>query len=154
MKKNFNNANEALNFSAKVRETIENAAPRSAWDKGVQAYALELLDNYEEAVKWAEDNGNAIPRLSESVLLNGATDWEQYSWGGSSLIYNADIAERLCNPSELRRSKGGERNPNSRETWCDVQARALRQASASLLLTAGNVSHYDAVYANAAMKII
>lgn len=51
MKKNFNNATEALNFSAKVRETIENARMRSAWDRGVQAYALELLDNYDEYVQ-------------------------------------------------------------------------------------------------------
>lgn len=154
MKNFFNNANEALNFCANVRKVIENAAPRSAWDKGVQAYALELLDNYEEAVKWAKDNGNAIPRLSEAVLLNGATDWEQYSWGGSSLIYNADIAERLCSPSELKRCKGGERNPNNREQWLDVQVRALYQAKTSLLLTAGNVSHYgeNVVYANATCK--
>ncbi len=154
MKKNFNNATEALNFCADVRETIENVAPRSAWDKGVQAYALELLDNYEEAVKWAEDNGKAIPRLSEAVLLNGATDWKQYSWGGFSLIYGADIAKRLCSPSELKRCKGGERNPNAREQWLDVQSRALCQAEISLLLTAGNVLHTgeNAVYANAASK--
>lgn len=152
MKNNFNNANEALNFCADVRETIENAAPRSAWGKGVQAYALELLDNYEDAVKWAEDNGEAIPRLSEAVLLNGATDWKQFSWGGCSLIHDADIAKRVCTPSELKRLKDGERNPNSREQWLDVQARALYQAKNSLLLTAGSVSHYgkNAVYANAA----
>lgn len=48
MKKIFNNATEALNFSAKVREAIENARMRSAWDRGVQTYALELLDNYDE----------------------------------------------------------------------------------------------------------
>ena len=152
MKNNFNNANEALNFCADVREVITNASPRSAWGKGVQAYALELLDNYEDAVKRAEDNGEAIPRLSEAVLLNGATDWKQYSWGGSSLIYNADIAERLCSPSELKRCKGGERNPNGRKQWLDVQARALYQAKNSLLLTAGNIYHYgkNAVYANAA----
>lgn len=32
-------------------------------------------------------------------------------------------------PSELRRVKGGSRNPNSRESWLDVQARALWQAA-------------------------
>lgn len=154
MKNIFNSANEALNFCANVREAIANAAPRSAWNKGVQAYALELLDNYEEAVKWSKDNGEAIPGLSEAVLLNGATDWKQYSWGGSSLIYDADIAARLCSPSELKRCKGGERNPNAREQWLDVQARALWKAKTSLLLTAGNVLHYgkNAVYANAACK--
>ncbi|MCM1301937.1 MAG: hypothetical protein NC226_09470 [Bacteroides cellulosilyticus] len=143
-----------MNFSAKVRETIKNAASRSAWDKGVQAYALELLDNYDEAVKYAEDCGKAIPDLSVSVLLNGAVDWSQYSCGGSALIYGSDIVERLCSPSELKRCKGGERNPNSREEWLDVQARALGQACHSLMLTAGNVNRFgdNAAYANAACR--
>lgn len=153
MKKNFNNATEALNFSAKVRETIENARTRSAWDRGVQAYALELLDDYDEYVRYAANDGKAVPELSEATLLNGAADWSQYSWGGCSLIYNTDIAERLCSLSELKRCQGGGRNPNSREEWLDVQARALRQAFTSLSLTVGNVSRYGegAVYANAAM---
>lgn len=151
MKKNFKNANEALNFSVNVRKVIESTAPRSAWDRGVQAYALELLDNYNEYVKYSADNGEDIPALSENTLLNGATDWMQYSWGGCSLVYNSDIAERLCNPSELKRCKGGEHNPNSREGWLDVQARALRQAFASLVLTVGNISHYgtSAIYVSA-----
>lgn len=151
MKKNFNNANEALNFSANVRKVIESTALRSAWDRGVQAYALELLDNYDEYVKYSADNREDIPALSENTLLNGATDWVQYSWGGGSLICNSDIAKRLCNPSELNRCKGGEHNPNSREEWLDVQARALRQAFASLVLTVGNISHYgtSAIYVSA-----
>ncbi|WP_290437785.1 hypothetical protein [Muribaculum intestinale] len=154
MKKNFNNATEALNFAQKMRKVIENAAPRSAWDKGVQAYALELLDNYDEYIRYAANDGEAVPELSEVTLLNGADSWSQYSWGGCSLIYNSDIAERLCSPSDLKRFKGGERNPNSREEWLDVQARALRQAFTSLSLTANNISHYgqNVVYANAANK--
>lgn len=132
MKKNLNNATKALNFSAKVRETIENARTRSAWDRGVQAYALELLDNYDEYVRYAANDGGEVPELSEATLLNGAAGWSQYSWGGSSLIYNQDIAERLCSPSELKRvtNKNGLRDyPNSREHWLDVQARALYQAA-------------------------
>ena len=38
-------------------------------------------------------------------LLNGASDWNQYSWGGCSLIYNSDIAERVCSPSKLKRQR-------------------------------------------------
>ncbi|HZK45919.1 MAG TPA: hypothetical protein VFD34_06795, partial [Clostridia bacterium] len=62
-------------------------------------------------------------------LLNGADNWNQYSYGGSALIYDGDIAERLCSPSEYKRSREGERRPNSREEWLDVQARALNQAA-------------------------
>ena len=64
-----------------------------------------------------------------AALLNGAADWSQYSWGGCSLIYDGDIAERLCCPSELKKTRNGERRPNSREEWLDVQARALFQAA-------------------------
>ena len=39
----------------------------------------------------------------------------------------ADIAKRL-GTSEFKKSKNGESNPNSREEWLDVQARALTQA--------------------------
>ncbi len=88
----------------------------SAWKRGVKTYALELIESLEG-------------EYSCAALLNGATDWHAYSYGGSALIYNADIAERLCNPSELKRCKGGDNQPSSRESWLDVQARALRQAS-------------------------
>nr|DAP26633.1 MAG TPA: hypothetical protein [Bacteriophage sp.] len=66
-------------------------------------------------------------------MLNGAQDWEQYSWGGSALIYDYDIAERLCCPSELKKTRNGERRPNSREEWLDVQARALYQAASRVV---------------------
>jgi hypothetical protein len=61
-------------------------------------------------------------------LLNGASNWDQYSWGGCSLICDRDIAIRLCTPSELKKTRNGERRPNDREMWLDTQTRALRQA--------------------------
>lgn len=96
--------------------SIEATTPRSAWDKAVKQYALELLENLE---------GD----YTEAALLNGAENWKAYSYGGCSLIYDADIAERVCSTSELKRVRGGERNPNGRESWLDCQARALRQAA-------------------------
>ena len=48
-----------------------------------------------------------------------------------SLIWNGDIAKRLCTKSELAKLKtrdGDYRKPNAREDWLDVQARALFQA--------------------------
>lgn len=62
--------------------------------------------------------------------MNGADGWSDYSWGGSALIYNEDIALRLCTPSELKRTANGSKRPNAREEWLDVQARALYQACA------------------------
>ena len=43
-------------------------------------------------------------------------------------MYDGDIAAALCTPSELKKTRNGERRPNSREEWLDVQARALHQA--------------------------
>ena len=103
---------------------------RSAWDKGVSLYAWDLLDNLEEAVRNGYvQKGTYLNSAVEEFLLNGASDWSQFSWGGCSLIYDSDIAERLCTPSELKRTDNGRRRPNSREEWLDTQARALYQAS-------------------------
>lgn len=98
---------------------IEQMKVRSAWSKGVKAYALELLEDVE------------VELTRENVLielLNGANNWHEFSWGGCALIYDGDIAERLCTPSELKKKKDGKLSPNSKEDWLDVQARALRQA--------------------------
>lgn len=111
-----------------VRELINTEKPRSAWRRGVNAYALDLLENLEEYRKYDGRGDDIDPRELKAELLNGATDWNAYSWGGSSLIYDTDIADRLCTPSELKRTRNGERRPNSHEEWLDTQARALCQA--------------------------
>lgn len=115
----------------RMTKELEARKDRSAWDKGVTVYALELV----EKLAWAAEDGDisaedlTAPRMLRKALLNGADDWSAYSWGGCSLIYDGDIAERLCCPSELKRTRNGERRPNSREEWLDIQARALFQAA-------------------------
>lgn len=110
-----------------IKQKLETRKDRSAWDKGIAIYALELLDEIKESIDY---NGKEPETLEElkRIALNGAENWDEYSWGGCSLIYNGDIAERLCTPSELKKTRNGERRPNNREEWLDVQARALRQA--------------------------
>ena len=111
----------------KVAAELEAQKDRSAWGRGVKAYALELVEELKELATY--EGRNPEPgRECREWMLNGAKDWKQYSWGGSSLIYDSDIAERLCTPSELKKTRHGERRPNSQEEWFDVQARALRQA--------------------------
>lgn len=99
----------------------------SKWTQGVNEYADELREFLtDEKLDVTLEN-----------MLNGASDWKQYSYGGSSLIYDYDIAERLATSSEIksRTRKDGSFNQmaNSRETWLDVQARALYQASRKVL---------------------
>lgn len=110
-----------------IKKAIEAENPRSAWGKGVKKYALEILEDMQERSEWEGHEPESFEELKD-YALNGARDWKQYSYGGSSLIYDFDIAERLCTASELKRTKNGEKNPNSRENWLDCQARALYQA--------------------------
>ena len=97
--------------------------------KAPECFEIErrLRDELDIPLMHDDQHGTAI--ISSAALLNGAKDWSQYSWGGCSLIYDPDIASRLCCPSELKKTRNGERRPNSREEWLDVQARALYQAA-------------------------
>lgn len=118
-------------FIAALTAQLETVKNRSAWDRGVHQYAESLADDLAEYLNGGYISLDNIRTWdgAQSAMLNGADGWTSYSYGGSALIYDYEIAERLCNPSELKKTRGGERNPNSRETWLDCQARALRQAS-------------------------
>lgn len=128
--KQEDNAPAAPDYTAlaeTIRTELNARHDRGAWDKAVTLYAFDLLDDVQEGA----DSMERLPLDGaelERWMLNGASCWEQYSNGGCSLCYNADIAARVCTPSELKRTDGGMNNPNSRETWLDVQARALYQA--------------------------
>jgi len=115
------------NIYGRMTASLETRIDRSAWNRGVTAYALELVESLTESANYNGRNPDSGKDCRE-WLLNGAKDWEQFSYDGSALIYDEDIAGRLCTPSELKKTHDGERNPNSCETWLDVQARALNQA--------------------------
>lgn len=101
----------------------------SKWSQGVAEYADELREFLAE---------NNLETTKEN-MLNGAKDWIEYSYGGSALIYDYDIAERLATPSEIksRTRKDGSFNQmaNTSDSWLDVQARALNQACRKVLQT-------------------
>ena len=107
---------------------LESRKDRSAWGRGVNAYAFELLEKLKSRASY-EGRTPESGKECRDWMLNGASDWSEYSWGGSSLVYDGDIAARLCTPSELKKTRNGERRPNSREEWLDTQARALHQAA-------------------------
>lgn len=126
-----------MNKIEEIRKALEERKDHSAWNKGVTVYALELLEVYEERADYEGRDAEDSEEFKEWIK-NGEDCWEKYSWDGCSLIYNIDIAERLCCPSELKKTRNGERRPNSREEWLDVQARALYQASNRLTKVAFN----------------
>nr|DAM55003.1 MAG TPA: hypothetical protein [Caudoviricetes sp.] len=115
---------------AKAMQTLEQRKDRSAWGRGVNGYAVDMLQHIADYYKggYISVDDLATWTTAEAAALDGARDWREYSWGGSALVYDRDIAAALCTPSELKKTRNGERRPNSREEWLDVQARALHQA--------------------------
>lgn len=116
-KQNSNAQAIGLHIINEARQAIEERKERSAWGRGLKVYAIELLDGLEEGISGGYIDADDLQarKIVEKALLNGADDWASYSWGGSALIYDGDIAERLCSPSELKKTRNGERRPNSRE---------------------------------------
>ena len=111
----------------KVKDIIQKLesfeTPRSAWKRGVLYYALYILTKFKLETEIE----------SENDLLNGAKSWKHASYSGCFYVRDEFIALTLCNKSELRQTNYGKRRPNQNETWLDVQARALFQASQLIL---------------------
>lgn len=128
-KSQTNNSTNWKNEVNEIRARLEAVKTRSCWDRSVKGFALNLLRSYIDICEYCDNNGRPIPELNEETLLNGAADWRAYCYGGGALIYNTDIAKALCTPSELKRTDNGNKAPNDREGWQDVQARAYYQAS-------------------------
>ena len=112
------------NYNA-VMTALENRKDRSAWNKGVTAYAVELVEKCQEE-NW---------ELNEQKMLNGAQNWRDFSGSGFTFIYDEDIAERLCTKTELKRTNNGRKQPNNSQTWLDLQGIALEQACNRVLET-------------------
>lgn len=131
------NREEAEDKVSTVAAKVAQTKARSAWGRGVKAYAAELLEELSEAVAggYVDESDLSNRRTFEQAMLNGAKNWKQYSEGGCSLCYDGQIAKRLCAPWELRKTDGGRKDPNPSESWIDVQSRALFQA-ADLILRA------------------
>ena len=103
---------------------------RSKWSKAVLQDAQGLLKNVIEGYM---KDGEKV-EINEKLLLNGAENWKEFSWNGSALIYNGEIAEHYSTPSELKfwgftKDGGVKRETNTAgEHLFDIQARALYQA--------------------------
>lgn len=109
-----------------IIKEVEKIPARSTWAKAVKEDALWLLEStlMDGTVEFYFES----PASLEERLLQGASSWREFSYGGGALIYDFDIAKHYCTPSELKRIKNGEKAPNKEESWLDVQARALFQA--------------------------
>lgn len=85
-----------------VDETYKNIEaefkPRSKWDQGVKDTALALLDSLDMTETVLPEHFGS----RRALLLNGADNWREYSYGGCALVYNVDIAARLRFPKFRR----------------------------------------------------
>lgn len=111
----------------KVKDIIQKLesleTPRSNWKRGVLYYAFYILKKIPQETEIE----------SEKDLLNGAKNWKHASYSGCFNVEDEVIALSVCSNSELRKTNYGRRRPNRDESWLDVQARALFQASNLIL---------------------
>lgn len=94
-------------------DRIKQMDEPTAWVQGIKEQALDMIEQAE--VELTKTN-------LKKELLNGASDWSEYSYGGNALIYDWDIAARYRPQSEFIN------NPNAYENWLDLQARVIEQA--------------------------
>ena len=123
-----------------ITAELETRKDRSAWGKGVNAYALELVEELKERAEY-EGRDPESEKECREWMLNGAQDWEQYSWGGSSLIYNADIAERpgFFKPGRHQGARRGS-PPNRSWRWSTATCGSRRGGWASPARPSTNTS--------------
>lgn len=105
---------------------------RGTYQKAIYQYAFELIDNIADDYTTTADelaHLESITNLKERAL-NGASDWNQYSWGGCSLCYNYDILSRLFCPSIAKKYENAD-SVGGRHLL-DYQANALAKAFAKI----------------------
>lgn len=126
-----------------LKASIVNTKKASTWGKAVKAYALECLEYAEQCgVKPNTPTdflsiGHIMNHVGGNAIKigtwhsNAAQDIiKEASEGGNFLIYNEDIAERLCSPSHLKamhRKDGSLKDPR-RYRWIDLQTHCLTHA--------------------------
>lgn len=117
---------EDADIYTRINNNLNARDDRSAWEKGVTAYAFDLVEEIKERAEYEGRNPEPGKECRE-WMLNGAQDWNAYSWGGSSLIYGGDIAERLCNPSELKKTATASADRTAvKNGWTLRQGRYIR----------------------------
>lgn len=112
---------------AKIKTWVESSSCRSHWERAVRDYALEMIDQCDRtnitSYKQLLNHGDA-KNMKDYAIARALSE------GGCFEICDAAIAKRLCTPSQLKRHtrKDGTVRDLPRETWLDVQTRAVYQA--------------------------
>lgn len=124
--KTMTNTTKTPKTYTEIHTLLIQEKPRSAWARGVNNIARDIVTQILENAA-----GNDAPHYYSvpdfCTEFYGASLREAVD-GGCFLVYDYDIAENFCTPSELKRTKNGEYNPNRSETWLDVMYRGAYQA--------------------------
>lgn len=131
-------------------ELYHRQPKRGQWAKAVNEDARNMIAVLIEEAEDREPITNADDLTAEALNIPRDNDWivkgrkgsdklwklvKYASEAGCFLCYNSQIAHRYSNPTELKRCDGGAKDPNRRESWIDVQTRAIYQAILLILRT-------------------
>ena len=103
--------------------------PKTQWQKGVYTLFDFLISE-----DMATMDNRVITDIQDlkNICLNGAKDWEHYSFGGSAWCYNSDIIEYFYTDKQKATyfyfPDGTCRNTRFYDNLLHVQARALKDA--------------------------
>ena len=112
------------------RQSKQPNQSNSVYKRCVNDLAVELLETIEsDVLELPTFDGllfdNSYGLAVEKLLLNGARDWSQYSFGGCALVYNQDLERALLPPCRWGRYGG--------EWLLNYQAKALKGAYRNVL---------------------
>ena len=126
------NKKDLLNYN-NIIQTLEEWKKHTSTklDKAILDDAIALLDN----LKYTSYQINTLKDVRKA-LLNGARDWNQYSYGGCALVYNYDIAKHYLSEDkqqDFKFKRGPEKGCWNGIKLLDFQATCLREASRACL---------------------
>ena len=126
------NKKDLLNYNS-IIQTLEGWKQHTSTklDKAILDDAIDLLDNLKET-SYQIDTMKDVRK----ALLNGARDWNQYSYGGCALIYDGDIANHYLSEDkqqDFKFKRGPENGCWNGIKLLDFQATCLREASIACL---------------------
>jgi hypothetical protein len=124
---------EKMKDYEKIRNEVKAIKGRkSAWNDGVLAYAIEMINKIEDSQE----------HICVQAVLNGCDNFIQLSETGRYLTYDDDIVNRLMTPANRKKFADGKLDsPNKYESWLDIQAKAMGQAW--YLISKTSAFYYD-----------
>jgi hypothetical protein len=121
---------ECLDF---LRKMVAIGKKRSCYDRAINTNCLELVENLQERLEWLISCNASEFVISEDILLNGASDWNQFVGGGCSLFIDSDIAARYCTPGEYKKH---EKRDFDGVNWLRYHASGLQRSCKIILMWA------------------